>query len=171
MATRGCAFATGDVRTEYEGCFEGQAEATLAWASSDAGAGASGDGTFVADMQHGFGVTTAGIAAVKGLMHSNGDGTGTVSAYWGGLNAARIPFFASAAHMAYARHINELGGIYTRRWNDQVHYPLAVALFGGGKSDAVCSGLDMLNQRKNPLLVHDHAASINRKDVVDKCAL
>ena len=173
MAEKGCVFVTGDVRTEYEGCFEGQAEATLAWAAKagkgvgKGGAREGGAGGLTAPA-----VTDAGVAAVKGLMYGGGEtGSPVVAAYWGGLNAGRIPFFASAAHTAYADHINEHGEIYTRRWNDQVHFPLAIALLSGGSDRAVCSGVDMLNQRRNPLLVHEHGASSRMQDVVDKCAL
>jgi hypothetical protein len=171
MAERGCVFVTGDVRTEYEGCFEGQAEATLAWAAKAGKAGDGGAGEGGAGMTAPA-VTDAGVAAVKGLMYGGGEmGSPTVAAYWGGLNAGRIPFFASAAHKAYADHINERGEIYTRRWNDQVHFPLAIALLSGGSDRAVCSGVDMLNQRRNPLLVHEHGASSHMQAVVDKCAL
>ena len=44
----------------------------------------------------------------------------TNTVYWGGWHVGSVKILASAQHLSLARHLNEAGGIYTHRWNDQV---------------------------------------------------
>ena len=87
-----------------QGCYEGQRDATLEWARSAAAKGK-------------FKVSVQNIERAR---------PNTV--YWGGFHVGDARFLRSKAHRAYAKHMNELGGMYTKRWSDQLHYPLATQL-------------------------------------------
>ena len=78
--------------------------------------------------------------------------------------------FKSAAHLAYADYVNEDGRIYTKRWNDQVHFTQAIAMLT--KNNSVCKVPDLYeNWHKDPpQYVHMHGAGSTDK-VKKRCVL
>ena len=108
----GCAFGTGKESSDMAGCYEGQREATLAWARAQHSGGTNDVPRFP---------TAVSVANVEAARDN--------TVYWGGFHVGDVRFFRQTAHLAYAKHMNELGGMYTKRWSDQLHYPLAVQMF------------------------------------------
>ena len=114
MAEKKCTFFTGREQRDAVGCYEGQKEATLEFASA-----------------HGVKIDTP-------LYPDNVQPIEPGVTFWGGFNAADIRFFTTEAHLKYADYINEIGKIYTMRWNDQGHFPLAIALMHEQGLGSVC---------------------------------
>jgi hypothetical protein len=56
----------------------------------------------------------------QGIYPENLKLVATNTVYWGGWHVGSVKILASAQHLSLARHLNEAGGIYTHRWNDQV---------------------------------------------------
>jgi hypothetical protein len=87
--------------------------------------------------------------------------------YWGGWNCADIRFFKTDAHLDYADHINEIGKIYTMRWNDQGHYPLAISLLHERGLDAVCTN-KVFDNGVTEMSMHHHGGASEKK-VLEAC--
>ena len=76
----------------------------------------------------------------------------------------------------------ELGGVYTRRWSDQTHYPLATALltandgfcadpiFGGQCRSTGARGVVCDTDDASEVFIHEHQVH-RRPEVVEKCML
>jgi len=107
LQRHGCAFGTGKESSDMIGCYEGQRTATLEWAKA----------------QHASGTAHAAKVSVANVENARDN-----SVYWGGFHVGDVNFFRQKAHLDYAKHMNELGGMYTHRWSDQLHYPLAVQM-------------------------------------------
>ena len=141
------------------GCYEGQLQATRAWAELAAARG------------------------VPGVYPSQLDNSKEGGVYWGGWHAGRTMLFTSAAHLEYASWIMSVGGVFTRRWSDQTHYPLATALltprdefckqkvFGAECRTAGAQGVTVCNA-SNPseVFLHEHQFH-TRVDVMERCLL
>ena len=124
---RGCVFGTNRERSEIRGCFEGQHEETLAWATQ-----AQADG-------------------MKGLHIENLDKIRPNSVYWGGWHVGSVKVLKSEQHLSLANHLNENGGIFTHRWNDQVHFPKVAALMSPLKDDEQATGGKSVNTCMMPM--------------------
>jgi hypothetical protein len=142
MSAKQCVFFTGQPQADAVGCYEGQKEATIDFSSTAVGSE--------------FSLFPANVSPIKPGF-----------TFWGGWNCADIRFFKTAAHLQYAEHINEIGKIYTMRWNDQGHYPLAVALLHERGLEAVCHDTSIFDNDK--LRLHMHGGSAN-KQVLAACA-
>eukprot|EP00936_MAST-01D_sp_MAST-1D-sp1_P002692 g2692.t1 len=158
-ASRRCAFSTGQMQYESAGCFEGQLDATKAWVAQN-------DGQFVDKNTD----ETDENVNVTPLFATNLDKLQPSAAYWGAFNVGNITLFKSAAHLAYADHINEDGRMYTMRWNDQVHFAQATAMLTENNSVCFDDTFVWNGHSHDPLFVHLHGAGTD-SDVMKKCKL
>jgi len=113
MAKKNCHFATGASGAEAPGCYEGQHEAALAWAQK----------------------AKAGGMEIYPENLANEDPKRPNEVYWGGFHAGDARMFKHPNQLAFSKHITELGGVYTHRWSDQLHFPLVTRLFTKDYSD------------------------------------
>jgi hypothetical protein len=108
--------------------------------------------------------------------------------YWGGWHTGDVRLLASEQHLDLARHLNEHGGIYTHRWNDQVHFPRAAALLAPKVRDEQadtgwsvntclmpmfgweCHSVGCGDAAHGKLYIHLHNTNENQ-DVWDRCKL
>jgi len=103
-APRGnCVFLAERTNSDMAGCYEGQLEASLAWAAE---------------------AKARGLPVHPHKLRQSHAG----SVYWGGWHAGNVSAFASEAHLEYAKWMMGLGGMYTRRWSDQVRWQGALLL-------------------------------------------
>eukprot|EP00937_MAST-01D_sp_MAST-1D-sp2_P004252 g4252.t1 len=157
MADDKTVFAVGYPEGDVQGCFEGQQQAVKEWAQSVA--------------------PKLGLTAYPDQL----DDVPFWQCYWGGFHAGSVKFFRSPAHMSLAKHINENGGIYTRRWSDQVHFPNAVGvLFPGGREAGTslvpffkheCPGVHCDAGNPKHVFAHEHNAPRTNTGIADQCEL
>ena len=139
MEQKGCAFMASGIGGEATGCFEGQKEATIDFARMHP------NGTYVSNVN----------TLIAG------------SSIWGGWNLASIRFFTQELHIQYGDHINEIGKIYTMRWNDQCHFPLAAALLHPKGVKSICTNPMIADEKAR---IHFHGGG-ERKNIRKLCEL
>ena len=120
MSEKKCKFATGSSGVEAPGCFEGQQEASIKWATEQKAKG----------------------MAIYPENLSNEDPKVPNEVFWGGFHAGDARMFKHPDHAAFSKHITELGGVYTHRWSDQLHFPLTTRLFTEHYKDGGYDGSD-----------------------------
>jgi len=140
----GCVFLSGLDQRDAKGCYEGHADSILELVGAN--------------------ITTY-PANVKNLI------PGTI--YWGGWHVGSIRFFTSDDYLAVAKHVNSKDGIYTRRWSDQGHFPLAVAFLR--QKNGKCTHTMFSQWMNDGLFDHMHGRSKQQSakglEIRDKCVL
>ena len=110
MNKEGCKMATGSVGAEAPGCYEGQYDETLKWAKANKD-------------------RFPGEVFMENLLDQDARPN---AVYWGGFHAGDARMYRQKAHLAYAKHITEHGGVYTHRWSDQLHFPMVTRMLTKG---------------------------------------
>eukprot|EP00937_MAST-01D_sp_MAST-1D-sp2_P003734 g3734.t1 len=147
MKEKQCRFATGVMGSEVRGCFEGQLKASHDWAVEAAKRGVP--------------------VYPENLSEENARGN---AVYWGGFHAGDARLFKNPHHLEFAKHLNELGGVYTHRWSDQLHFPIVHRMFTEGFGQIPGENGRMTGQCLFPffhpdskLFVHEHRGGHNKK--------